>query len=200
MNRISTGLAAMTIGIAVLTIAGCASTKPTSFYTLSSMNSPQARQPGQDIAVGVGPVEIPDYLDRPHLVSRTSQNELRISDFNKWAGSFKEDISRVVAENFSVLLSTSRVYMIEWGQSTDVQYQVKIKLTRFEGTPGGSVMLKAHWFIYDGQNRELIMKNSSSYIEETDGKSYTALVAAQSRAIGDLSREIADALGSIIQK
>ena len=200
MNRISAKLADFTIIMAALTIIGCASTKPTSFYTLSSINSPQAVQLNQDIAIGVGPVEIPDYLDRPHLVSRTSQNELRISDFDKWAGSLKEDISRVVAENFSVLLSTSRVYMIQGAQSTDVQYQVKIKLTRFEGTPGGNVEMKAHWSIYSGHNRELIMKHSSSYIEETGGESYSALVAAESRAIGNMSREIADALTSFMQK
>jgi len=174
--------------------AGCASTGPAKFYTLSSAVNSQERQAASNLSMEVGPVEIPDYLDRPHLVTRTGRNELMISDFHKWAGSLKDDITRVLAEDLSAQLSTDNVYIYPWAPSPPVNYHVRIKVNRFEGTPGEQVALKAYWSIYGERETDLLMKNSSHFYEETGERNYNALVAAMSRALEKLSREIADAI------
>jgi uncharacterized lipoprotein YmbA len=64
-----------------LMLAGCASTAPTRYYNLNSLISSgtemKAVSTDQNIAIGVGPIEIPDYLDRPHIVTRTGRNEIK---------------------------------------------------------------------------------------------------------------------------
>ena len=184
--------------VVLLIMTGCAGTAPTRYYNLSSLAVSDAANEtasaDQDIAIGVGPVEIPDYLYRPHIITRIGQNEIRVADFNKWAGSLKTDISRVIAENLSVLLSTGRVYVYPWKNYVPVKYQIVVNISRFDGSPGGDVVLKAQWTILDGKDRKVIVMDTAGFSEKTDGEDYDSLVAAKSRMLADLSREIAAAL------
>jgi uncharacterized lipoprotein YmbA len=193
-NDLNQGRIFLTIAFIVLLIGGCANTRPAKFYTLNSISNPNEGQPERDLSIEVGPVEIPDYLDRPHLVTRTSQNELRISDFHKWAGSLNDDISRVIVENLSAQLSSNNVFIYPWAQSIPVSYRVRVKINRFEGALGEQVVLKAYWSIYGETNDQLLAKNSSVFYEEPGKGGYNDTVAAMSRAIEKLSREIADAI------
>jgi uncharacterized lipoprotein YmbA len=199
-NNLNPGRIFLTIAFIVLFAGGCANTRPAKFYTLNSTSNISEDQPEHDLSIEVGPVEIPDYLDRPHLVTRSGRNELLISDFHKWAGSLTDDISRVIVENLSVQLSTNNVYIYPWAQSPPVNYHVRIKVNRFEGTLGEQVVLKAYWSIYGESEGELLIKNSSHFHEETGERNYNAAVAAMSRAIEKLSREIADAVKSLSEK
>jgi uncharacterized lipoprotein YmbA len=191
---------ACTAAIFFLSFTGCATTGPAKFYTLSSTVNQQERDTARNLTVEVGPVEIPDYLDRPHIVTRTGQNEIMISDFHKWAGSFKDDISRVLVEDLSAQLSTDNVYLYPRAQFPPAQYHVRIKVHRFEGTLGEQVELKAYWSIYGERETELLMKSSSHFHEETGERNYIAAVAAMSRAIEKLSQEIADAIRTLSEQ
>lgn len=187
-------------GIILFFLAGCASTQPTRFYALNAIVPPgDYRKPVSENtdAVGIRLVSIPDYLDRPHIMSRTSQNQLKLSDFEKWAGSLKQDISRVLAENLSFLLSTDHIYMYPWKQAVPVAYLVEVDITRFDGMLGGSVSLKAQWTISGNDGRQLLATNRSDFSEQVDERSYEALVAAESRLLAKLSGEIADAIKSV---
>jgi uncharacterized lipoprotein YmbA len=196
-NDLNQGRIFLTIAFIVLLIGGCANTRPAKFYTLNSISNPNEGQPERDLSIEVGPVEIPDYLDRPHLVTRTSQNELRISDFHKWAGSLNDDISRVIVENLSSLLSSDNVYIYPWAQSIPVSYRVRVKVNRFEGVLGEQVVLKAYWSIYGENGKQLLARDSSGFYEDTGKGGYNDTVAAMSRAIEKLSSEIADAIRSL---
>ncbi len=94
---------AMVLFIAVL-LAGCRSSAPQiEFYTLNSL-SPETEKANPtdaalNIAVGVGPVEIPQALDRPQIVTRTGPNKITLDEFHRWASPLREDFARVLAEN-----------------------------------------------------------------------------------------------------
>ncbi|MCK5286372.1 MAG: membrane integrity-associated transporter subunit PqiC [Thermodesulfovibrionia bacterium] len=181
-----------------LMLVACASTAPTKFYSLNSLVDTRATHEAvsvdQNTAIGIGPIEIPDYLDRPHIVTRSSQNEFRVSDFDKWAGSLKNNISRVIAENLSVLLSSERIYVYPWKSYTPIEYRIVVDITRFDGLPDGDVLLKVNWSILAGDGKKVLLMKTSSFSEKTEGRGYSALIAAESRALENLSREIASAL------
>lgn len=182
-------------------LGGCASTEPSRFYILSSLHDTEAEQVQAvselGIAIGVGPVKIPAHLNRPQIVSRTSQNELKLAEFDKWAGSFKDDFTRVLAKNLSVLLSTERVSVLPWKRSVPIDYQVAIDLIRFDGTLGEDVMLRARWTIFGDNGKTMISMRTSEIKEEIDGHGYDDFVQAQSRALATLSRDIANAIISL---
>ena len=59
--------------------------------------------------IGVFPVAMPDYLDRPQVVTRVSENEIKLDEFNRWAEPLKENFYTVLVENLSTLLSNEKI-------------------------------------------------------------------------------------------
>ncbi|MGD8274166.1 MAG: PqiC family protein, partial [Desulfobacterales bacterium] len=102
------------IALFALLLSGCrGSTPKTEFYTLNSIRNTQMDakpiSAGQPLSIGVGPVTIPQMLDRPQIVSRTGPYTLQIDEFHRWAGRLNEDFARVLAENISLMLATEQV-------------------------------------------------------------------------------------------
>lgn len=189
------------IGIVLLFLGGCAGTEPSRFYTLSAMQDADAGQKAvteeKDISIGIGPVTIPDSLKRPQIVTITSQNELTLAEFDRWAGSLEENISMVLAEHLSVLLNTDSVFMFPWKRLISIDYQVVVEIIRLDGTLGGEAVLVARWTLFEEDGKKILLKRRSHYREQTAGQDYGALVAAMSRTFAGLSREIAGEIAAL---
>ena len=201
-NNFSHLLAVCTLGLLVVILCGCASSPPSKFYQLSATGdrTPERHSPNQDaMVVVIGPLRIPDYLDRPQIVTRSGKNELHLSEFDRWAGSLDSDIMRVLVENVSAQLPPDRFFVIRWTPLLQTQlsaaYKVELIIERFDGTSDGLVSLRAHWGIFSPE-KGVLLRKESRIIEEVKGKGSDAIVDSMSRAIGRLSREIADAIAS----
>jgi hypothetical protein len=185
----------MVLFIAVL-FAGCrSSAPPVEFYTLSPTDetTEKANIAGADqtISIGVGPVEIPNILDRPQIVTRIGPNKLKIDEFHRWAGRLEEDFARVLAQNISVLLATDQVAVYPWATGFKPHYRIALDIRYFEGQLGENVVLDVVWRV-SGQESGKIQAVKTSVIKEPlSAADYEALVAAKSQAIAQLSREIA---------
>jgi len=188
-------------GLGLLFVLGCASSPPTRFYTLSSLQeggSERRESPSdQGLVIGVGPIKFPEYLDRTEIVTRSSSNKITLSDFDVWAGSLEKDFSRALAENLSVLLSTESVVLYPRLHPELVKYQIGVDVIRFDGPLGGDVSVIARWVIFQGKERKLVLVRKSTIIEPSGGKGYEAMVAADSRALEKLSREIAEVIKTL---
>jgi len=179
-------------------LAGCASSAPSRFYVLSPLASSKAEsQVLKDegcIVLGVGPVELPAYLDRPQIVTRVSENELNLAEFDKWAEPLKDNFSRVLVENLSTLLCADAISIFPWKGPIPSDYRVEVTVIRMDGNVGGNASLVARWAIFRENDRKMLLTRQSSFSEPLSSQGYKALVSAQSRAIADLSREIAEAI------
>ena len=142
------------------------------------------------LSIGVGPVQLPQYVNRPQIVTRISQNELEVNEFARWGEPLKDNFSRVLAENISVLLSTDHVNVYPWSRTTHIDYQVIIDVTQFYGTLGGDVLMRARWTLLGDDGKKMLFRKNSSLSIRADAGTYKALVSAQSRILADLSNEI----------
>jgi len=181
----------------VLLFVGCRSTPPpTAFYTLSVVTKMEAASqspvPMRDLAIGIGPVQIPEYLDRPQIVTRTAPDKVALSEFDRWGGSLRQDFPRVLAENVATLLGTDRVLAYPWGDRLDPAYRVALDVQQFDGALGGAVVLRATWIVTGREGKTPLSVRKSDIQEPVSGQDYDALVGAQSRAVGALSRDIAE--------
>lgn len=194
MNR--AGVPALALGIAALLgLAGCAGNTPSRYYFLSPLvEAGGAAAPGGSRTIGVGPVRLPDYLNRPQIVTRTGPNEFTVAEFNQWGGPLEAEVGRVLAENLATLLPADRVALFPWSMPYPAQYRVQVAVVRFEADAAGSVGLTARWSILGKDGRDALRTVQSSLREEAGGTEYEATVAAMSRALAGLSREIAAAL------
>jgi len=196
-------IAVLGVVMVSLFLGGCGTSRPAKFYILNPVNSPgsaakQAALPAPTVTVGIGPVEIPDYVDRPQIVTRTAQNELDVNVFHRWAGGLKPDVTRVLTENLSALLPADQVAVVSWKRSVPLQNRVAIDVTRFDAMPGDSVWLKAQWTIYGQDGKTVAMARETNVREPLSGRDYTSIVAAMSRTLGTLSQDIAAGLTSVL--
>ncbi len=198
---LSKGIIFLSLTISLLLAGGCGTSQYAKFYTLSPLEDKDAERnvkaAQHDIGIGIGPIKLPEQLDRPQIVTRTSRNELKLSEFNRWAGSLVDDFSNVFAENLSILLNTDRIFIFPWRGPVSVQYRVEVEVSRFDGALGEGAVLNARWMILGVNSHKMLVMKRSNIKEPTSANTYKAMVAAQSRAIGELSREIAKAIKAL---
>ena len=174
--------------------ASCASTPEARFYTLSPTPSPIATS--SDVSVAVGPVSVPAVVDRPQIVVSLGPNRVWLDEFNRWASPLQDDIARVIAENLVALLGTPNVSRASQTLSMGSTYRAVVAVEGFESAPGEMARLDAVWTvsrIKDGS----IRSGRTTVREPATEKGYEALAAAHSRAVARLSRDIADAVGTL---
>ena len=192
---LSSGIAAIFL-IYLLLVCGCASKSP-NFYVLHSLqNEASAARAENDLIIGVGPITIPEYLDRPQMATRSTPDRLEFAEFDKWAESLAKNLTRVLAENLAVLLSTDRVEIFPWVTNSRVQYQVTVDVMQLERMPDGKVTLAARWDIL-GDHENTLQNGSSRFSIPVESAGYDALASAESRAVEALSREIAAAVKAL---
>ncbi|MCC7327036.1 MAG: membrane integrity-associated transporter subunit PqiC [Burkholderiales bacterium] len=175
-------------------VAGCASTPPSRYYTLSGAAA--AQRPAAGPAVAVGPVTIPAVVDRPEIVVTVGDHEVWLDEFNRWAAPLSDNIALAVAENLTAKLNTSRVTLYATTALAQVQFQVTIDVQRFESAPGSHALLDAVYTVRrlpDGATAS----GRTTVRETVADRGYDALAAAHSRALGRLSADVAGAIGTM---
>ena len=189
------GLAALAFLCALA--GGCAS-PPSRFYTLNGTLEPAAPAfpQAQTLSVAVGPVSIPAEVDRPEIVVSEGPNRIRLEETHRWASPLEANIASVVAEDLVALLGTPQVTLFPQTASTTAAYRVLIEVQEFDSAPGRSATLDAVWTLRrtrDGRSET----GRTRVREPLSVPGYEALAAAHSRALGDMSRDIANALGAL---
>jgi uncharacterized lipoprotein YmbA len=180
-------------------LGGClGSSPPSRFYLLSPLPAQEAPSTAASgLALGVGPVALPEYLNRTQIVTRQGENQLQLGEFDRWAEPLGKSFSRVLVLNLSTLLSTDHIALHPWNRSTPIDYQVIVDVARFEAGGGGTASLLVRWSIVDAAERRTLLMRKSTFSEPIDSDGYEATVASMSRAVAALSREIAEALRDI---
>ena len=180
----------------VFLLGGCSSTPPVAYYTLNTLPEIQQEIPqavmDDTIAIGVGPVEFPKFLDRPQIVTRKSQNQIEVSEFHRWADSFPGDFARVLAKNISILLPTDQVAVYPWGDQFSPTCWIKLDVEQFDGQLGEGVVLDVTWTVTDKEGTDKLVVRKSRIKEAVSDKTYEALVEAKSNGLATLSRTIVE--------
>ena len=179
---------------ALFGILGCAiggPTPPSRFYLLAPLEV--AGDGAGGVSLGVGPIRLAEYLDRPQIVTRRGDFALDLAEFDRWGEPLDQSISRVLAENLGALLRTDRVQRHPWRDGRDIEVQVELDVRRFDGPAAGPVELVAHWRVRRGG---ALKQGISRVSEPLEAGGYDGLAAAMSRSLRALSREIAAAVRS----
>jgi len=206
MHRLGLRLV-VTLGASVMILGGCIGGKssPSKFYVLSALPHPETTKKvaaaEQGVAIGVGPVSLPPYLDRPEIVTRSGGNKLHLAEFDRWAEPLRQNFIRVLGENLSILIPTDRTALYPWERSVPINYQVVVEVAHFEGRVDGNSSLMARWSIFGADGKQELLVGQSSFSQSIGPpQDYEATVSAMSRSLADFSREIAAAIKTLSQQ
>ena len=170
-------------------LSGCARSPQVTFYTLAPLAENSAVGTPPPFSVAVAPVTLPELVDRPQLVFNTASYRVQILETHRWAEPLKSAIPRMLADNLSRLLGSERVASYPQSAFSNADFRVMVDILRFEST-ADTVLLEGLCTIRrDEAGAE---KNRRFRVKDTiRGEGNGERVAAYSRALATLSREIA---------
>jgi uncharacterized lipoprotein YmbA len=180
----------------VLAVAACSLNPrqdPSEFYVLTSAAGEAAgpsASTGSDLVIGLGPVSFPAYLDRRQMVTRLSDNQVSLSEYERWAEPLAVNFARALAANLQLATGARNVVVYPWPGGTGPQFAVVITVSRFERDASGAAELRCRWRVVDAEGT-VVSAREATYRQPAAAASTDASVAALSRTIEDLSGDIA---------
>jgi uncharacterized protein len=201
MKNILSLAAALCIGFLSSILVACSTMSPSvSFYTLAPLDEKTEHysvNEASSLQIRVMLVEIPDYLDRPEIMTKKGPNTVQMAEFNRWAGSFRDNITAVLAENLGLLLKTDLVFVQPPVDIRDIDYRVALQILRLDSRLGDQVLLKAKWTVSPVKDMAPAATEVANFVEPLHDADYETLAAGISRTLEQVSREIAETIMSL---
>jgi uncharacterized lipoprotein YmbA len=191
--------------IAAVLLAGCFGTSPpTRYYLMHPIavdgSVQTAAEFETDLILGIGPVVLPDYLERQQIVTRNSANVVRLAEFDRWAEPLRQNFTRVLKENLSTLLGTDYILLEPWPKAAVVEYRLIVDVIHFEVDRQNAATLDARWLLMRETDDVILMIRKSTHTAAVGGAGYDQIAAALNQTLADFSRETAGKIQQIYLK
>lgn len=187
--------------LGLLMLAACniipeAQSDPTRFYVLST-SATAGDVTGKGPAVHLRPVELASYIKAKPMIVRRGDNEIEFREFARWGEPLELGIGRVIREELlargaasAVLATGLRAFNV------DYDYELSVRVLACEGTADGGVKFRAAWDLSTTGTAPKVAAHGDFRAAglRWDGKSESSLAAQLSKAVSDLSAEIAAGL------
>ena len=191
------------LGSVILTLlmSGCMrDSKPTQFYMLDADSglAGTARVPAtaQGPVIGLGPIRIPEYLNRPQMIVAIADNQYRLFENHRWAEPLDQNISLALFKALPRQLGTDRIVRYPWPQRQAIDYQVGVDILEFNVDASGQSRLIAQWFV-KRKDKPTIDKRST-YQFPASTTDHALMVKAQSQCLTKLGEEISGVLRQLM--
>ena len=176
-------------------VAGCGTPAKLNYYTLSSQGPaapvavPAAARP---ISIYVGPVTIPETVDRPQMVFRVDANQVEFADLERWAEPLKAAIPRLVAETLTRELFPGTVMTSRQSATLDFDYRVAIDVQRFDFSAADGSSIDVLWTIRSAKGAPRTGRSEARVA--TGSRDAQSMAMAHSLALEKVARDIAAAI------
>jgi len=181
-----------------LLLAGCGSTAPSRFYLLAASGDParEAELVEEDgPLLLVGPVLMPDYLQRDEIVTRAGPSRLVLADYDRWAEPVEQGFLRVLVQDLTRALPGLRVAP-ELSAQGEPRYALAVSVLRFDLGEDRLARLEVRWTLRERAGGASTARRAI-YVRPADGDGYEAAVRALGETIADMSRDVAAAFGKL---
>lgn len=186
----------LALAVPLALVTGCLTFGPrperTRYYVLEAeTTSPAPSRPALPV-LGVGPVRLPAYLDRPGIVTRAGPGRLEVADVDRWAAPLDELFTTALAEDLRAAVPAREVLEWPWPPGASPEWSVAVEVLRFDGEPDGAAVLEARWSLRRGG--AVAKQGVTAARERGAAPEISAAVSALDRTIAALARDIAGAL------
>ena len=106
-----------------------------------------------NFTLGLGPIKLPPYLDRPEIVTRAAPNRLELSKEDRWGESIQNGFTSAIERDLAAQAGAA-VVVFPWYNTVHIDMQVQIDVYRFETDANGTATLSAKWTILDSTRQE----------------------------------------------
>ena len=187
----------------VLAFGGCLSpaNSPTPrFYTLQAMEAGQATRTFQvpsSALIGIGRVNVPEYLNRPQIVTQSTNNLLHFAQFDRWGEPLEPSLVRLVSKDLSIILPGATLMLSPWNLAIPVKYQVIMDVVQMDSRLDKDLCLTVQWTVVDLETKQMLAVKRSEFRRPVVPQNYSGLAKALSAECASLSAEIAEKLAEL---
>ncbi len=150
----------------------------------------------RSLQVGLGPIHLPEYLNRPQIVIETAKNQYKLDEDHRWAERLDQNISRSLATFLANRLGIEQILIYPWSAKLNIDYQVGIDILELHQSSDGYSHLRAQWRVF--HTDQMILYKSFD-CEASSSNDATSLVKAQSECLGKLGVDIVAGLQQLTQ-
>jgi uncharacterized lipoprotein YmbA len=174
----------------LLVLGACSfSSPPARFYSLEPLAARDA--PVAQVAhLAIGPISLPDGLDRSQMVTRLGPYELHVDDFARWAEPLDDAVARVLGSNLGALLDAQLLTRVPADGGPGDALRVSVQVLKFEADATHS-LLEARWQVWNGKPGGPVTARKSTCVAERHGEDAESVAAAMSENLAQLAREVA---------
>ncbi len=178
---------------------GCASSPESRLYVFSASDSWRAvaaRDAGaSQFVVRFAPLNIPSYLDRPPIVTRVGDSEIKANQFHRWGIPLDITITEMLGATIARNHPEAYVDVVPHRGHLAAGYLVQVDIVRLDGYLGGPVELIAQWKVTKyGATTEVVAQRLNRYEQAAGAPSYEAYIEAVRSVVMKMGEEISAAL------
>ncbi|MGI9204091.1 MAG: PqiC family protein [Woeseiaceae bacterium] len=185
--------------LVLFTVAACGTSPPVRYYALSATSVDARQDPADTAILGLGPLSIPEYLNRSQIVTRDANSEFQVDEFSRWTEPLGQSLHRVVATNVDNLLDNVVVVTFPYDSSIrdEVVYRLVGDVSRFDADRSGRVVLEVQWYVAEVDAEIVVGPRRDRYeTQATRSAEPAAAAAAMNEVLLLFSQDISSALAA----
>ena len=177
-----------------LLLCACQHSPKKNYFYLSPLNEKAATQSASNQTsqlIGIGPVNIAEYLMRSQIIESQSDNTLTFADNAYWAEPLDKSIARVISLNLTQLNPSRSFVHFPWRNDSKPRYSLRIHIDQLSRT-GRNANINATWELVDNDGKNATLRRNFLRSIQADSGA-KGLAQAYSQLLGELSKEMDDA-------
>lgn len=143
--------------------------------------------------IGIGPIEVAEYLNRLHIVYQAEDGSLMMAANDYWAEPLDKGIARTLALNLTQH-DTSRSFVIfPWRSDSKPENSLRLQIHSLNRS-GNEATINATWELIDNEKKISLLRRH--FIRTTEASSGSRGLA---QAYSKLFSELADEMDKVIR-
>lgn len=158
------------------------------------LNATPTATPSREITqtIGLGPIEIADYLKRSRLVRNPDNNRLQLTDVEHWGEPLEKGIARVLAINLMNQDSARLVKPFPWRSDEEPAISIRVHIYDLQ-VIDGAANINASWSLIGNESKTLLWQQHFVRSKKT-GETAAQIAASYSELLAELAEDMRTAL------
>lgn len=196
MNNSNGMHALIVIFLLCIFATGCQQSPRKHYYLLSATSTTNQSAANQSNtithSVGLGPIELADYLEHSHIVHNRDANRLQLADVDHWGEPLEKGITRVLAINLMNHDSSRLVEYFPWRSDATPALSVRLSIYDLQ-LINGAAAINASWKLIDNSTKT-VLSQQHFVRSKPSGDSAAQIAKTYSELLADLAADMDKAL------
>jgi len=172
-------------------LIGCQQSPRKQYYLLSA--APATNNAAEIThTLGLGPIEVADYLRSSQIIINSNTSQLKITDNAYWGEPLQKGIARVLAVNLMHHQSNAVIETFPWRSDSTPKFSLRLNIYDLQ-LINGEAHVNASWKLVNNESKA-VLTQQHFVRNKPSGDSPTQIATTYSELLAELAEEMNKAL------